>query len=163
MSTMHKVNVQIYVITPVYSPASSPIDIMKKRQIELLLRCYNDLPDKDKETVKHIDYAFKRDALCRPYLNPGVISSVLRQQGYKNAIFRGVLLIPRESIVIDVRSVNVNGRNTVVTEEYIIPGTVITGEGVVNVVPPTQIQTNIGRMREKGMGQVIIKFSVADI
>jgi len=163
MSTMHKVNVQIYVITPVYSPALSPIDVMKKRQIELLLKCYADLPDKDKETVRHIDYAFKRDALCRPYLNPGVISSVLRSQGYKNAIFRGVLLIPRESIVIDVRSVNVNNKTSVVTEEYIMPGTIISGEGTVNIVPPSQIQTNIGRMREKGMGQVIIKFSVADM
>jgi len=163
MSIMHKVNLQIYVITPVYAPALSPIDVMKKRQIELLLKCYNDLSDKEKETVKHIDYAFKRDALCRPYLNPSVISSVLRQNDHKNAIFRGTITIPKESIVIDVRSVVVNNKVTIVTEEYIMPGTIITGSGTVNIIPPSQLHVNIGRMREKGMGEVIIKISMADL
>ena len=159
---MHKVNLQIYVITPVYSPALSPIDIMKKRQIELLLKCYNDLSDKEKETVKHIDYAFKRDALCRSYLNPSVISSVLRQNDHKNAIFRGNIIIPKESIVVDVRSVVINNKISIVTEEYIMPSTIITGSGTLNIIPPNYIQTHIGRMREKGMGEVIIKFSMAD-
>lgn len=165
---MYKKKITIYVQTPIIAPALPTIRIFKSKKIETLLSCYKDLykenPEVEKilEAVKHLDRAFERavilldnKTICQPFMPSTVVSGLLQKKLDPSIYVRGMISIPPESIIIDMKK---RSESLLVTEE-IVPGTVLTGEVYINKDVTKSIMGGIYSMTQKGYGQVLVTFS----
>jgi len=147
----------------VYAPYLSTVKILKQKQIENLMKCYEKVYGNDEELselVRHVDNAFKRDSTCKPYFGGEVLSAGLRAIGYSNAIVRGIIYIPPENINIDSRIVTLKERITTWNAEYIEPNTQIKAKLQINLPDLKSVQLYVGNKRSKGYGMVEINFSI---
>jgi len=145
----------------VYAPYLSNAKVLKQKQIQQLIKCYEVTYGKDEdliELVKHIDNAFRRDSTCKPYFGGEVLSAGLRAIGYNNAIVRGIIYIPPENIIIESRIVTLKERITTWNVEYIEPGTTIQTKLQINLPDLKNVQLYVGNKRSKGYGMVDINF-----
>jgi len=146
----------------IYAPYLSNAKILKQKQIQQLIRCYEQIYGKDEdllELVKHVDNAFRRDSTCRPFIGGEVLSAGLRSIGYNNAIVRGIIYIPPENIIIESRIVTLKERITTWNVEYVEPGTELKTKLQINIENLKSVQLYIGNKRSKGYGMVDINFS----
>ena len=153
------VDLKLTVLTRIVAPKLS--DFRKSDEIAKLLECYKsvyqDLSDDEIELIKHIDRAFKRDALCRPWISTNVLSAAFREILNDQSItFRGVIFIDPKSIGIYAEK----RPSGLEVYEYIKEGTTIDARVLVNskeLSGPYIIM--IGAKRTKGYGQVKIELS----
>jgi CRISPR/Cas system CSM-associated protein Csm3 (group 7 of RAMP superfamily) len=146
----------------IYAPYLSTVKVLKQKQIEKLIGCYEQLYGEDEdllELVKHVDNAFRRDSTCKPYFGGEVLSAGLRSIGYGNAIVRGIIYIPPENIIIESRIVTLKERITTWNVEYVEPGTELKTKLQINIENLKSVQLYIGNKRSKGYGMVDINFS----
>ena len=106
--------------------------------------------------IKHVDRAFKRDALCRPWISTTVLSAVFRELlGDQSITFRGVVFLDPKSIGIyeEKRPTGLE------IYEYVKEGTTINARVLVNKKIGSTYIVAIGAKRQKGYGQVKIELS----
>lgn len=141
--------------TPYISPSLSPNKIMKKLQIQDLLRCYS---DEFKDIVEHIDRAFLRDSQCNVFIPGHIFTSALRETLSKNSlIVRGAVLIPRSIVRIGTSKAN----NSLTNYEYIPAGTIINTEFRINeLLKDKEVTVSIGARKLKGYGKVKLKLNL---
>jgi len=153
-------DVTIEVVRPWYAPFLSDLKPVKKKQLDMLKECYAKFYDDTSviERVTHLDSAFHRDSECMPFVDGGVMSGALRSIGYKNAIVRGVIYLPVDSILIDTRSVSVGTKRTAFNGEYVMPTAVVNAKLQINMTDLTTAQLYVGQRRSKGYGMINAKF-----
>ena len=152
------VNLTLTVITRVVAPWIS--DFRKAEEISRLLDCYRKVyPDLDEDEVKliqHIDRAFKRSAMCVPWISASVISSAIKEvTGDKTVNVRGIIFVDPKLIGVyaEYRPTGLE------VYEYIREGSVITSRMLINKKIEGSFTTSIGAKRQKGYGQVRIELS----
>ncbi len=101
-----KYTVELTVLTKLYAPNLSSVEFIKEREIQNLIECYkrnNNISNDDLELLKHMDRAFPRDLLCRPYLSVAPISGALKEI-IPDAIVRGdPVFLPSDKIMIEAK------------------------------------------------------------
>lgn len=141
--------------TPYISPALSPNKIMKKLQIQDLLRCYS---DEFKDIVEHIDRAFLRDSQCNIFIPGHIFTPALREVLSKNSLtVRGAVIIPQSLVRIGTSKAN----NSLINYEYIPAGTIIDTEFKINdLLKEKEVVISIGARKFKGFGRVKLIFNL---
>lgn len=149
------VDVSITVITRVVAPWISKFK--KAEEIGRLLDCYRkvyqDLNDDEIKLIQHIDRAFKRSAMCMPWISASVISAAIKEStGDKTVNVRGVIFVDPKLVGVyaEYRPTGLE------IYEYIREGSILTSRMLINKRVEGPITATIGAKRQKGYGQVRI-------
>jgi hypothetical protein len=150
---------QLIVTTRLYAPYLSPIDFIKRKEIESVIECYKKMEkptDDDLEILRHLDRAFRRDYFCRPYLPMSVLSGALREISSEVIVRGEALILPRDHVLVESK-ITPHYR---MTAEYLEPAMV---EFSVTAHLPKEIegktlQIRMGGGASKGYGAAIVTF-----
>lgn len=151
--------IELLIDTPYIAPLLSPVKMMKKAQIARLLECYKKqgATDDDLETLSHIDRAFERDSECNAFIPGSVLSGAVRQAlNNRNATIKGMIIIPKDAIIVSAKNEDIGGERKPMFYEYIPAGTKLGGTISINVTIPPNLRVRFGAYQQKGYGSAIV-------
>nr|AHA92085.1 hypothetical protein [Los Azufres archaeal virus 2] len=158
-SDFKEYTIQLTVVTRLYAPYLSPLEFIRKKEIQSVLECYKkheNPTEDDLEVLSHLDRAFRRDFFCRPYVPMSMLSGALREVSPEIVVRGEVLILPREHVLVESK-ITPHYR---MTAEYLEP-TMLEFNAVARLPKELEgkpLQIRMGGGAAKGFGSAIVVF-----
>ena len=154
-------DMNMLVITRIVAPKIT--DFRKNFEIQTLKKfyesLYNDLTEKEKELIEHLDRAFRRTAFGMIWLSTSSISKALRLATNDNSIIvKGIILVDPKLVSIYAEYRSTPQGPSMEVYEYIREGSMINARVLINKRLESPYIIGLGAKRDKGFGQVKVEF-----